>query len=69
MLVRYPVESLEVAFDPIFKPISLNGEQLNNRAGNRLIRMKYTELQVHVLSHTVSVSTHESLLFPLGPKM
>lgn len=69
MLVRDPMEGLEVAFDPIFKPISLDGEQLNNRAGNRLIRMKYTELQVHVLSHTVSVSIHECLLFPLDPRM
>jgi hypothetical protein len=57
MLARYPLESLEVAFDPIFEPIPLYGEQLDNRAGNRLIRMKYAEQQVNVLANPETVTS------------
>jgi hypothetical protein len=63
MLARYPLESLEVAFDPIFEPIPLYGEQLDNGAGNRLISMKYAEQQANVLAYPESVSSGGSLHF------
>jgi hypothetical protein len=43
MFARHPVEGLEDASHTAFETFSLDRKQLDNGAGNRLIRMKYTE--------------------------
>lgn len=66
MLMCNPVESLEVAPDPIFEPFALAGEQLNDCASDSLVRVKDSEQQVHILPDAVAMSTHRSWYFTLG---
>jgi hypothetical protein len=58
VLICHPIKCLKIAANAIFEAIALIGEQLNNCAGDSLIRMKYAEQQVQILPHPEAMSTH-----------
>jgi hypothetical protein len=53
-----PVKSLKIPADAVLETVSFIGEQLDDGAGNNIVRMKYAKQQLRALPYLEAVSAH-----------